>query len=88
MVVVIITIHKKNSQLLEEPEIVSRGFVYMRESEDLMKEAVKVVKKSLGNNGRIKNWMVIRERVTEDLEKFLFQKTARRPMVLPVIIDV
>jgi len=88
IVVVIITIHKKNSQLLEEPEIVSRGFVYMRESEDLMREAVKVVKKSLGNNERIKNWMIIRERVTEDLEKFLFQKTARRPMVLPVIIDV
>jgi ribonuclease J len=90
IVVVIITLNKKRNELIDEPDIVSRGFVYMKESEGLIKEAQNIVKKSLnGKDGkRIKNWMAVKERVTNDLEKFLYQKTQRRPMVLPVIVDV
>jgi len=88
IVVVIITISKKTSILLDEPEIISRGFVYMKESEKLIKEAQEVVKKTVQVNGRIKNWLSVKEKITSDLEKYLFKKTARRPMVLPVIVDV
>ncbi len=90
IVVVIITISKKRNELLDDPDIVSRGFVYMKESESLIKEAQNVVKKSLnGKDGKkFKNWMAVKEKVTNELERFLYQKTKRRPMVLPVIVDV
>jgi ribonuclease J len=88
IVVVIVTIHKKTNNLIGEPEIISRGFVYVKESGDLIKDSRNVVKKSLDSGKKIKNWMVVKEKITDDLEKFLFQKTARRPMVLPVIVDV
>ncbi len=88
IVVVIVTVHKANNRLLGEPDIVSRGFVYMKESEELIKEAQEVVKKSIKSNGKIKNWLAVREKITSDLERYLFKKTARRPMVLPVIIGV
>lgn len=88
IVVVIVTIHKKTNHIVGEPEIVSRGFVYMKENKDLIRQAQNVIIKSLNSEKRVKNWMVVREKITQDLEKFLFQKTARRPMVLPVIIDI
>ncbi|MEX0616185.1 MAG: ribonuclease J [Candidatus Woykebacteria bacterium] len=87
IVVVIVTVHKANNKLVGEPDIVSRGFVYMKESETLIKEAQEVVKKSL-QNGKIKNWLAVREKVTSDLARYLYKKTARRPMVLPVIVSV
>jgi ribonuclease J len=88
IVVVIITIHKKTNKLLGEPGVVSRGFVYMKESAHLIRESQEVVKKSLKRDGKVKNWLMVKEKITEDLERFLFKKTARRPMVLPVIVDV
>jgi ribonuclease J len=88
IVVVILTIHKKTNHLIGEPEIVSRGFVYMKESEELIKEARELIKKSLNSGGKIKSWLAVKVKITSDLERFLFKKTARRPMVMPVIVDV
>lgn len=88
IVVVIVTIHKHSNKLLGEPEIISRGFVFMKESAHLIRESQDVVKKTLKKNGRVKNWLMVKEKITEDLGKFLYKKTARRPMVLPVIVDV
>ena len=88
IVVVILTVDKVRSTLHGEPDIVSRGFVYMKESEQLIKEATETVKKTLGNGNRIKNWLTVREKITNDLERFLYKKTQRRPMVVPVIVDV
>lgn len=88
IVVVIITIDKGRNKLQGDPDIISRGFVYMKESEKLIKESQGTVKKTLQSNGRIKNWLAVREKVKSDLSKFLYKKTARRPMVLPVIIGV
>lgn len=91
IVVVIITMKKSRNQLLGEPDLVSRGFVYMKESESLIKEARELVKKVLNgkkDGKQAKNWMAMREKVTNELERFLYQKTKRRPMVLPVIVDV
>lgn len=88
IVVVIITIDKARNKLYGDPDIVSRGFVYMKESEKLIKESQEVVKKSIKSNGHIKNWLAVREKITSDLSRYLFKKTARRPMVLSVIIGV
>ena len=88
IVVVVVTVSKRQGRLLDEPEIISRGFVYMKESADLIKEAAKMVVDSIGPDRRVKNWLAVKEKITSDLEKFLFKKTQRRPMVLPVIIDI
>ncbi len=88
IVVVILTVDKKQNQIIGEPDIVSRGFVYMKESEPLIKQATEVIRKSLNGDKKIKNWLSVREKVTSDLERFLYQKTQRKPMVVPVIVDV
>jgi len=88
IVVVIVTVDKARNKLQGDPDIVSRGFVYMKESEKLIKESQDVVKKSIQSNGKIKNWLAVREKVTSDLSRFLYKKTARRPMVIPVIVGV
>lgn len=88
MVVVVVTIHKNTNRLLGEPEIISRGFVYMKESAGLIKGSQDTVKKTLKLNGKVRNWLSVKEKITSDLSRYLFKKTARRPMVLPVIVDV
>lgn len=88
IVVVILTVDKMRAQLIGDPDIVSRGFVYMKQSEPLIKEATEIVKKSLNGEKKIKNWITIREKVTSDLERFLYKKTQRKPMVVPVIVDI
>lgn len=89
---VVIAVLGKNGVLISEPEIVSRGFVYMKESQDLLKEAkektVQIIKTSLGNikDPRV-NASYIRNNIREGLGIFLFKKTQRRPMVLPIIVE-
>jgi len=89
IVVVIVHLSEGSSKEVGEPDIISRGFVYMKESEDLISEAKKVINLSLINNDKnIKEWQFIKKKIEEDLKKFFFKKTKRRPMIVPVIIEV
>ena len=63
MVVVIVTIHKNTNRLLGEPEIISRGFVYMKESAGLIKGSQDTVKKTLKLNGKVRNWLSVKEKI-------------------------
>ena len=91
LIVAVATVDFEARQLLSGPDIVSRGFVYVRESEDLMEEvrrvavdAVTAVLASRFGNDR----MLLKKRVKDDLTRFLYNKTKRKPMILPVIMDV
>jgi len=88
--VIIMTIDKNGRHIVADPEIISRGFVYMRESEDLMEEAKQLVVKTLENcqRNRITDWMTIKGRVKKAVSGLLYTKTKRSPMILPVIIEV
>ena len=90
LMVVVVTITKENGQLLSGPDIISRGFVYVRESEDLMDEARAVVKTSLQNCqvNEIREWAVLKSAIKDSLRDFLYQKTKRSPMILPIIMEV
>ena len=72
------------------PDIVSRGFVYVRESEELMDEAKEKVKISLENcvERQVSDWSTIKSNVRDTLGKFLYERTRRRPMILPIIMEV
>ena len=90
LVVVVATVDIKAGYVLSGPDIVSRGFVYVKESEDLMRRARLVVDESLDKVLSRKNcdFAYIKNQIRDDLAKFIFKETKRKPMILPVIMDV
>jgi len=90
MFVVIAVIDKKNGQLARDVDVISRGFVYMKGSDQLIQEAKKRVREIISkhSHGTTVNWTYIRNRLRDDIGQFLFQKTQRRPMVLPVVTEI
>ena len=91
LIVVVATVDFDSRQLLSGPDIVSRGFVYVRESEDLMDEVRRVAADAVSEVIASRNGgdrMLLKKRVKDDLTKFLYYKTKRKPMILPVIMDV
>lgn len=91
MFVVIVMIDSSTGKVKQSPDIISRGFVYLRESKELLhetrKRTIKLVEK-ITAAGHPTNWSFVKKRIKEDLGEFLFKKTKRRPMVLPVVIEV
>ena len=91
LIVVVATVDTDEGLLLSGPDIVSRGFVYVREAEELMEEARQVaydaIMDVLDGYGQIDR-MQLKKRVKDDLTKYLYTKTKRRPMILPVIMNV
>jgi ribonuclease J len=90
LMVVVLTMDRRESRVVSGPDIISRGFVYVRESEDLMDEAREVVQKSLDNMEQkgIREWSQLKNGIRDSLKDFLYRKTQRRPMILPIIMDV
>lgn len=90
LMVVVVTMDRKEAKVVSGPDIISRGFVYVRESEDLMDEAREVVQKRLNSMEEkgIKEWSQLKSGIRDSLKDFLYQKTQRRPMILPIIMEV
>ncbi|MBE6630337.1 MAG: ribonuclease J [Ruminococcaceae bacterium] len=91
LIVVVATVDEESRLLLSGPELISRGFVYVRDNEPLMEEARRVVQRlliSTLSSGKIGDRMQLKTRVRDELYRFLFRKTGRKPMILPVIMDV
>lgn len=90
VIIVVMAMEKVSGQIVSGPDLVSRGFVYVRESEDLMDEAkariINVLNKCEDEN--VKEWSTIKGNVRDVLGKFLFEKTRRRPMILPIIMEI
>lgn len=90
VVIVVMTLAKGTSHPLTGPDIVSRGFVYVRDSEELIREAHDRVAAVLERceAGNIREWAVIKSQVRDTLSRYLYEKTRRRPMILPIIMEV
>ena len=90
IMIVVLTLEKYSNQLLAGPDIVSRGFVYVRESEDLLEEARTVVYTALDQclNNNVSDWSKIKVDMRDALSEFLWKKTKRSPMILPIIMEV
>ncbi|MET1012978.1 MAG: ribonuclease J, partial [Paenisporosarcina sp.] len=90
MLVIVTTLSKANNKIISGPDTISRGFVYVRESEELMKEVDRLVLSTLQSiqisdrNQR----SVLKQSVKATIGKLLYAKTKRRPMILPIIIEV
>jgi ribonuclease J len=90
ILVVVLTLNKDTGSLAAGPDIVSRGFVYVRESEELLEEVKDHVLKILGkcNQQQVNEWPAIKNQVRDSLGKFIFEKPHRRPMILPIIMEI
>ena len=90
IIIVVLTLEKYTNQLLAGPDIISRGFVYVRESEDLMEEAQEVVDESVQNclESNVNDWGKIKHVIRDILSDFLWKKMKRSPMILPIIMEV
>ncbi len=90
LIIIVVTLEKYSNQILAGPDIVSRGFVYVRESENLMDEAQFVVNEALErclDNG-VSDWGRIKTEIKDSLSDYLWKKTKRNPMILPIIMEV
>ena len=90
LMIVVVTISKEDGKVLAGPDIISRGFVYVRESEDLMDGAKTVIKNVLTEceERNIKEWAYLKNSIKDNLKDYLYQRTKRNPMILPIIMEV
>lgn len=90
IIVVVLTLERYTNQLLAGPDIVSRGFVYVREAESLMEEAKMVVDNALNDclDHHVSDWSKIKNVIRDSLSDFLWRKMKRNPMILPIIMEV
>src|SRR3989339_337978 len=91
MFVIVAVVDTATGKVKGSPDIISRGFVYLRESKDLLsqtrKKVIEIVDKSAGHNGAV-NWTYVKDEIRNKVGDFLHTKTSRRPMTLPVVIEV
>ena len=91
ILIVVLTLEKGTNQVLAGPDIVSRGFVYVRESEGLMEEARQILSEALEHcltQNRNADWSRIKLVIRDTMNEFIWKRTKRRPMILPIIMDV
>ena len=90
IIIVVMTLESGSGSLLAGPDLVSRGFVYVRESEDLLEEARQVASEAVEAciEGKVRDWTAIKAAVKDTLSEFVWKRTQRRPMILPIIMDV
>ena len=89
LIIVVITITKEG-KVVSGPDIISRGFVYVRESEDLIEDAKNVVRKILKDDSKdnLKDWNGLKSDIRDNLRSYIFKNTKRNPMILPIIMEV
>jgi len=91
MFVIVVVVDRQSGRVRNSPDIISRGFVYLRESKELLaktrRKVVSIVNEAVGSGGAV-NWVYVKDEIRNKIGEFLFNKTQRRPMILPVVIEV
>lgn len=90
MLTIVATIEKESYSIIAGPDIITRGFVYAKESEALIKEAKDIVRKELEDclENKVIEWYVLKANMKKSMEKYLYEKTKRRPIILPIIMEI
>jgi len=90
LVIVIITVDSKNNKIVGKPDLVSRGFVYVKESDELMKEAKSKINNIVSklDKKQVRDWAYIKGSVKDELKEYIWKKTKRSPMILPIINEI
>ena len=90
LIIIVITMESATGQVVAGPDIISRGFVYVRESENLMDDVKNVVRHEIKKceEKNIRDWATIKATVRQNLRDYIFSKTKRNPMIIPIIMEV
>ncbi|MDO5145321.1 MAG: ribonuclease J [bacterium] len=89
LIIVVMAINRDDCKLMSGPDIISRGFIYVRENEDIIDQTREVVRQILLSSSLAgENWPDLKNRIKDDLHRFIFEKIKRNPMILPIILDV
>lgn len=90
MVVIVITLSKRDTRIIQGPDTITRGFVFVKESEDLIKDINVMVKKSINELllDNVRQWNVLKQNIKKTVGQYLFKQTKRKPMILPIIINI
>jgi ribonuclease J len=90
MIVVCVNISAQDGAVITGPDIITRGFIYVKESEELMEELRCVALEAIERCGRkrVRDWTAIKSAIKNDLSSYLFKTTKRNPMILPVIMEI
>jgi ribonuclease J len=90
MLVIVLTMSKREGKLVSEPDTISRGFVFNRESEELIREVNRLITKTVNDlqKGNKIQWNVIKQSIKKSVGQYLFTQTKRKPMILPIIIEI
>lgn len=87
LIIVVLNLSQETGTIISEPDIISRGFVYVRENEELLQTLKELVKVEI-NELEEKEWSTVKAIVKNKLQKYIFKKTKRDPMILPIIVEV
>ena len=90
LIVIVLTMDSQTGEVVAGPDVISRGFVYVRESENLMDDVKSVVRHEVSKceERGVRDWSTIKSTVKENLRDYLFIKTKRNPMIIPIIMEV
>ncbi len=90
MIVIVLTLSKSDQRIIQGPDTISRGFVYVKDSENLLKEINNLAKKVVNElqDDRVRQWNVIKQNIKKAVGQYLFKHTKRKPMILPIIIEI
>lgn len=90
LIIVVVALSRETGQICSGPDLISRGFVYVRESEDLMDSAKKTVRERLNKcqDEGVREWAALKNAIREELKEFIYKKTKRNPVILPIIMEV
>lgn len=90
MLTIVVTIEKESFSIIAGPDIITRGFVYVKESDALINEAKEIARRELENclDNKVVEWYILKVNMKKAVEKFLYEKTKRRPIILPIIMEI
>ena len=90
LIIVVMAIDRDNGTLVSGPDIISRGFVYVRENEDIIESSRDLARNIIMSYGRIdgSEWQNMKNRIKDELHRYIFEKIKRNPMVLPIIMEI
>jgi len=90
LIIIVLTMDSSTGEVVAGPDVISRGFVYVRESENLMDDVKQMLKELVAecSRGEIRDWASIKNMIKDNLRGYIFQKTKRNPMILPIIMEV
>ena len=90
LIIIVLTMDSSTGEVVSGPDVISRGFVYVRESENLMEDIKKMVREEIKKceERKIKDWSTIKSTLKDSLRDYVFQKTKRNPMILPIIMEI